>query len=1034
MQTDRSDAELSDVQDITLTNAEGRVVDRGIGLRSLIVLPSSDTVKRTLLVLLLSLLVGVLAYQAPPSGGIAVGWLGDQLVLDSSPGLGAEATERGDFYADDLTPDSPTGRSRWTRQHARIVLPNIGTGTDMEVTLLAQGWPEDVIGATVEQPSVTIHADGSEIGTFIPAEHWDTYTFPITSRIRTGADLTLDIHASDTFTDTQLYGPDPRPKGVRLAGVYVQTRNADPIAILPPAWGAVGALTLTILLLYGLLAQVLRSASLVFVLTILGAGLAGIGLALLRIWMGAALGATIWVLVVAIILSWQQQWLYLLRVCVQRYAHGHMLSYGLVIAALAWLGYVLARFSLTYRPPGFHIVRDTFPDSLLYGLLGAGLLALTLVLGRKGLPRVAHGIVGLLGSQRGALIMLLLLGGIWLAYEALVVFKLPYVGHADYADNAVVARNLVAGRGWVVDYVTQFYQLYDGVTRPQETWPLLQPVWIAPFLAIFGPQAWAAKIPNLIFNLILLLLIYRIGTQLWDRRVGVTAAILTLTNHLFFKLTIYTTSDLAFVVFALGAIYLLYRATGDRRPPTADIYGRSMGRLGLRRFVPGTSLPSAGSDMNASPCCAPAGWSMILRRSSVVQRPWLLVGSGVLTGLMMLQKPSGAMIAVGMGLWLLAHIRRPSHDHVVYWSSVVRQWAVVGLVWAVPALLILSPYVVRNLALFGAPVYSTERYDAWVLGYRGDSGIAWEDIYRIYTPKLDGPGLPDRSWILRWGFDYTLAKFNTQVRFLRDYLMPAWTGVPASLHTLLSADEDKNIAAPLGAWLSFLGVIAALRTRRRLLSLLGSAFAPYMLFMLIYWRTNEERYWVMLIPWLALLAAWMIWAGFDRLAAIGDGRWSPLGLILVVVTLVTILQPSWPKIAEKVEVEPARWAPDLAAYAWLRNNTAPDTVIMTRIPWQLNWHTERPAVMIPNTAERDMLLYLAHYYDAEYLVLETQLRVKGDVLPIMAPLMNAQNIQIGDTIDDFTLVYASPTPDNRVMIYRFPEGIGNKGHGTEDGG
>ena len=49
---------------------------------------------------------------------------------------------------------------------------------------------------------------------------------------------------------------------------------------------------------------------------------------------------------------------------------------------------------------------------------------------------------------------------IWVGYEAYVVAGLPYVGHADYADNAVVARNLLAGRGWVVDYVTQFYRLY----------------------------------------------------------------------------------------------------------------------------------------------------------------------------------------------------------------------------------------------------------------------------------------------------------------------------------------------------------------------------------------------------------------------------------------------------------------------------------------------------------------------------------------------------------------------------------------------
>lgn len=971
-----------------------------------------------LLVLALSLLVGVLAYQAPPSGRVFVGWLGDRLFLDTSPGLGSDAVARGDFYADDLTPDSPTGRSRWTRQHARFVLPNLGSGTRVEVTLVAQGWPEDVIGQPNAQPVVTVSADGTIVGTFTPTPQWAEYTFTVPADGRTSPDLTLDLTSSATFTDTLQYGPDPRPKGLRLAEVRVQTPDAGAftLTVLPPAWQAVALFSAAIMLLYVLLASLLRSSVSAFILTVLGAGLAGVGLALARIWMGAALNIALWVLGVALLLTWQRPLLGLFRALVRRYSQGRALGYGLVTAALAWMGYVLARISRTYEFPGLYLFRETFPDSLLYGLLGVGLLALTLVLGREGLPRLANGIVALFGSRRGALVALALFGGVWLGYEWTVVRDLPYVGHADYADNAVVARNLVAGRGWVVDYVTQFYQLYDGVTRPQETWPLLQPVWIAPFLALFGEHAWAAKIPNLIFNVVLLVLIYVIGAQLWDRRVGVTAAIITLTSHLFFNLTIYTTSDLGFVVFSLGAIYLLYRATTDRLSLTTDQPPDDTTRVSrpassVRRLL---SIPAQAGT------CRP--WSLFMRHR-------VLIGSGVLTGLMMLQKPSGAVIAVGMGLWLLAQAQRTTGGRRVQlagrarlWEVVLQRWVRVGLVWALPALLILSPYVIRNLVLFGTPIYSTERYDAWVLGYRGNSEEAWEDIYRVYAPELGGPGLPDRSWILRWGFDHSFDKFQTQITAARDYLMPAWSGLPGSLRHLVSSDEDANLMAPLSAWLALLGVIAALRSRRRLLSLLFLAFGLYTIFLMTYWRTNEWRYFVMLVPWLALLVSWMIWAGFDRLAAIGDGRWSPLGLILVGVAIVTIVRPAWPEIAKKVEIEPANWAPDLAAYEWLREHTAPGTVIMTRVPWQLNWHTERPAVMIPNTSDRDLLHYIARYYDAEYLVLENQLRVKGDAALMLAPLLAAHDVQVGDSIHGFTLVYLSPTPENRALIYRFSEG------------
>ena len=45
-----------------------------------------------------------------------------------------------------------------------------------------------------------------------------------------------------------------------------------------------------------------------------------------------------------------------------------------------------------------------------------------------------------------------------------------------------------------------------------------------------------------------------------------------------------------------------------------------------------------------------------------------------------------------------------------------------------------------------------------MLYFRGTRQEAWEDIYKIYAPALGGPGLPDRSWILRWGWDLTLGK------------------------------------------------------------------------------------------------------------------------------------------------------------------------------------------------------------------------------------------------------------------------------------
>lgn len=942
--------------------------------------------RRLLLLLALALLAGLLAYQAPPASQIAIGWPGDRLFLSASQGLGAADART--FYGDELT-GTNGDRSRWTRQTAEIVLPGLGDAGDLTLTLRAQGWPADALNRRTDQPTVAVTANGVPVYQFTPSSQWAEYSFRVPADVGFRDTLALTIQASDTFTSTRTAADASRPKGIRLDSISV--RGADPAAafVLPPL------LPLALLLLDGALSllalfALTRRPTLSFVLaTLLVAG-AAIGLALARAWAVALLPWLSGALVLLLIYARRAALLGLLAKGLQRFARGSAMSYGLVALVAAWLAFLVAHASVAFKLPGMRVFSDNFPDSLLYGLLGMGLLLLIVVRGREGLPRLSNALVSLLRSRRAAPVLLALSVAIWLGYEATVIAALPYVGHADYADNAVVARNLVAGRGWVVDYVTQFYRLYDGVTRPQETWPLLQPVWIAPFFALFGPTAWAAKIPNLLFTAALALLIYQAGARLWDRRVGLTAAIVILTSYLFFRLVIYVTSDLAFVVFSFGAIYLLYRyVTKDEGRRTNDPAQR---------------------------------WPMVVGR-------WSLVGSAVLTGLMLLQKPgSGALIAFGMGLWL---IRFWMLDSRIRKSSSKIQNLTVKILpvalWGAIALAILSPYMIRNLELFKAPFYSTESRDAWVIEY-----TSWDEIYSVYSLKAEPAkdDLPNRSWVLRYGFDRTLAKMASQVKWARDYLVPPWSNLPLDLSDTLSGFKsdgdtgDTRLLFAMGAWLALLGTLGALRTRRRLLALLLCAFGPYALFLITYWHASEERYFVMLMPWMALLAAYALWRGYDRVAAIGDGRWTPVGLALVITALALVVTPSWPDIANKVRVEPKILAADLDAYTWLRQNSAPGDVVMTRLPWQFNWQSERPAVMVPNTTDPELFLRLARYYNVRYLVLDSAQRPSEAVRKMLDRVLADQRPDFR-----FEKVYAAAYEvEGRGVIatevYRFPESYG----------
>jgi len=911
---------------------------------------------RWLLVAVFAVVAGICAWQVPAGFTLPVGSLGDRLFLQSSEALGAAAD--GTWYSDELTPDAPSGRSRWTRERALVTIPGLPVAP-ATLTLRLAGWPDDARVATVLQPEVVVRAAGQEIGRLTPRTSWQTYELAVPSLVQPPTGLTIELASSAVFTDTLRYR-DPRPKGVRVDAISIAPAPPEPL-VLPPLV-PLALLPLLALVWYGAARRV-WSAGAGFVVTLVALALLGFVLAFVRVWTVASLP---WLVLAGALL-----WLWGARRELARFAHrlggayarGTTLALalaGTTLLALASAALFDARTQLMVAS-----LAGTYPLPLAGGALAT---LLVLALRQHGLPRFATWLMGAVGRPGVAAIIVAAFIGIWLGRLAAISASLPYVGHADYADNAVVARNLLAGRGFVVDYVTQFYRLYEGVTRPQETWPLLQPIWLVPWFAALGPTAFAARMPNLILLTILVIGVYLLGTRWWDRRVGWLAAIIVATSQLFFLLTIYVTSDLAFVVFSVAAIALVHQIGGDQHPD--------------RRLV---------------------------------------IVAGVVTGLMLLQKPgSGGMMALGMGLWLLWQ-RTPHPGAWPGWRDIVMRLRPV-VWWSLAALLVLTPYLVRNQLVFGRPFYSTESKDAWVLEY-----TAWDEIYAVYAPELSTQGVPDHTWILRWGFDRTLHKLERQVLALRDYLIPTVGRVAPEHGAWLGGRPDRGrLLFEVGAWAALLGlVLRGTRRRGGLRSLLVCAYAPLTLFLVVYWHTNEERYWVALVPWLALFGAAALWWLARRIAA--AGTWAtPLALACVVGGATAIIAPSWPVIDGKLRVEPALYAPDLALYRWLHDNTPDDAVMMTRSPWQLNWHAERPAIMIPYTTDRTTLLRLARHYQARYLVLDSLQRPEPAVQRMLDAL-------VADPALGFREAYRSPvyqidrggrTITTVVHVYAFPDDYG----------
>ncbi len=185
---------------------------------------------------------------------------------------------------------------------------------------------------------------------------------------------------------------------------------------------------------------------------------------------------------------------------------------------------------------------------------------------------------------------------------------------------------------------------------------------------------------------------------------------------------------------------------------------------------------------------------------------------------------------------------------------------------------------------------------------------------------------------------------------------------------------------------------------------------------------------MVLMPWLALLAAYALWRAYDHLVRVDGGSWAPLGLALVIVAVWATVQPSWTRIADKVENEPRLLAADLDAYGWLHDNTPPGTVVMTRLPWQFNWAADRPALMVPNTASPVRFMMLAKYYHAQYLVRDTLQNPSDQAQQLIDDLVNGSQPVLQE-------VYRTPPykalddkgqwATYRTVIYRFPENYAN---------
>ena len=584
----------------------------------------------------------------------------------------------------------------------------------------------------------------------------------------------------------------------------------------------------------------------------------------------------------------------------------------------------------------------------------------------------------------------ILLAGILLycLYALFIIVQMDYIGHADYADNAVAARNIVQGKGYSLDYAAQFYEKYT-LPRPADTWPPLQPFLIVPFYLVFGPTVWAAKLPNLFVAAALAYVIFHYGSRLFNRRAGLAAALLSLiavvpafsTSPAFFESIAYPINDLPFtlLVFLNFGFWLLdfklkkpegrgQRAVGrgeraddsEAVPPVAfeEVTEPGLGipathteatssksTIGETVTTEASSGKAATTEPETQSKAAPApkkGWLVQLTDpASKWHGRGQVVIAGLLAGLLFLSKPSGGVVLVGLGLWLLWRKYLSAEKIWLPWRTIFG--------WAAMTLLTISPFFIRNLLQFKTFFRSTESWDAWITKWNPPD----ENIYNLFQPFSNTP-LPGPSKLLEYGWDNNLNAIINQFRRFFGHLL------------------DGQLLPPLLIGLALLGGLVLTRRPGRLLGLLGASFLVYWLSFSILWH-YEPRYYLFWLPWAYLLGLYGLTWLYDKISANnpvepGENR-RRVGAWLVIIVVALLAVPGVQALVDDGPLYTRQTGIVLAA-DWLKENTPSNAVVMSRNIWELSFHSQRQGVMTPNNATLDQVKEVMRVYGVRYIQLD----------------------------------------------------------------
>ena len=266
--------------------------------------------------------------------------------------------------------------------------------------------------------------------------------------------------------------------------------------------------------------------------------------------------------------------------------------------------------------------------------------------------------------------------------RTVAAWLVPFPPHVDSAYYTMVAEQLATGHGFTAPALWSFLEV--GGRLPSEPslpvpsnghWMPMTAIVSAGSMSLFGADWRAGQVPMVLLSVLLVPLTYLVACHLWpERRVAFLSAVLMIAAGPLLLMYPLVESFAVFGVFGAAALYASMRAVDSPRPG-----------------------------------------------------PWLVL-AGVLAALASLTRIDGTILALAPATaWLL---RRPLARDSVFGSPVrAVAW---GTASAIAFLLVVSPWLIRDSAVFGTPFPTPGGRMLWIRDYNEHLSISLDLTLQRY--------------------------------------------------------------------------------------------------------------------------------------------------------------------------------------------------------------------------------------------------------------------------------------------------------------